>query len=287
MKSNKPQVNCAAAPEIGQTVYRKNPYSWTHSKVSVAQSKNAAATVMTYRNNPYDNTNSKVVLVQPTSNADTGPTALIFDVTNSTIPLLEGLVPYAAESEPAAPFDGPTETSQPCCSCDRTGHLQLFKVSVAQPTSDAGTAPMTLTFVLTNCTIVLSEGLVLYAAKSEPAAPYDGPTETIVVGCVPHWMKAALVRWMVQHVTGVAPISLRDGRSGSDRRPSGLFFLKVRRDDVDHILSRSGRALCLQSALWAPQDGMYDVEKVAAELKAHGHVRTMALKFEKMKANAL
>jgi hypothetical protein len=219
MNTNEPQVYRAAAPEIGQTVYRNNPYSWTHSQVSVAQSKNAAATVMTYRHNPYDNTNSKVFLAQPTSDADTGPMALTFDVTNSTI--------------------------------------------------------------------VLSEGLVLYAAKSEPAAPYDGPTETIVVGCVPHGMKAARVRWVVQRVTGVAPISIREGRSGSDRRPSGLFFMKVRQDDVDHILSRSGCALCLQSALWAPQDGMYDVEKVATELKAHGHVRTMALKFEKMKANAL
>jgi hypothetical protein len=160
------------------------------------------------------------------------------------------------------------------------------KVFVAQPTGDADAASMTLTFDVTNSTIVLSEGLVPYAAESEPAAPFEGATETVVVGCVPHGMKAARVRWVVQHVTGVAPISIREGRSGSDRRPSGLFLLKVRQDDVDHILSKSGRALCLQSALWAPQDGMCDVEKVATKLKAHGHVRAMALKFEKMKTNA-
>ncbi|CUF73699.1 Hypothetical protein, putative [Bodo saltans] len=114
----------------------------------------------------------------------------------------------------------------------------------------------------------------------KPATPFVGETTDLIAGCVPHGMKPARLRWVVEKVTGVTPLAVREGRKTSDgRRPTGVFFLTVRTDDAERVLQKSGCALCLPNWLWAPQSGLYDVASVSKELKCHGDSRVNALTF--------
>jgi hypothetical protein len=104
----------------------------------------------------------------------------------------------------------------------------------------------------------------------------------MIVGNVPFGMKPNRLRWVVKTVTGVTPLSVTDGRKTKDgRRPTGLFFIKVRAEDVQGILDQSGLALCCPEVLFArPSHDAALVASVAAELKLGGIVRNGLLKFD-------
>ncbi|CUF73721.1 Hypothetical protein, putative [Bodo saltans] len=115
-------------------------------------------------------------------------------------------------------------------------------------------------------------------SELEPAAPFAGDTMQIAAGCVPHGMKPARLRWVVDKLTGVTPLAVQECRKTSDgRRPTGVYFLTVRKEDAERVTSKNGCALCLPNWLWAPQDGLYDVASVSKELKGHEKTRVNAL----------
>lgn len=127
-------------------------------------------------------------------------------------------------------------------------------------------------------------GARMYSSTVGAPVPFEGPTATIVVGCVPHGMKADRLRWVVSHVTGVTPLAVRDGRRNlrGGRVPSGVYFIKVRAEDALTVLAFSGCALCCQECLWLPtKEAAEHFRSVAALLKQNGLVRTNPLRFER------
>ncbi len=122
-------------------------------------------------------------------------------------------------------------------------------------------------------------GAVAYGVL-ESAGPLHTPFTKLAVGQVPHEMKAPCLRWVVQHVTGVLPRSVKEVRGGkSGRRPTGMYHIKVAPKEAAVVLSKTRTALCCARFLLVPTGDAASTTALADALKAALLVRTGLLTF--------
>ncbi len=115
-------------------------------------------------------------------------------------------------------------------------------------------------------------------------------TATVTIGNVPRWMKAAMLRLLVERLTNVRPQSVQEDFRGSAGKRV-LFRMRVRPEECAAVLAMSGRALCCPEFVWvlgAFADGTVvpAQREVALELKVAGFVQHGPMRFEVQKPRA-